>query len=201
MKFKIWAITSAFCLVPILFGVILWDRLPDIMAIHFDINNNPDNFASKSFVVFWLPFLMMLLQTINCAITDFNSKKHGERKKFEKIIKWIIPALCIILQAVTLAYALEVKLDIRKIVCVLVGLMLIVIGNYLPKFDYIKNYDVDTEKARKVNRFIGFLTVIMGLLFAASIFFAPIASMTVIFLLIPYAIISATYAVVVVRKK
>jgi len=34
-------------------------------------------------------------------------------------------------------------------------MVLLVIRNYLPKFDYIKNYDVEVEKARKINRFIG----------------------------------------------
>ena len=33
-------------------------------------NNNPDNFASKGFVVFAIPLLMVLLQTFCCFIND-----------------------------------------------------------------------------------------------------------------------------------
>jgi hypothetical protein len=74
-------------------------------------------------------------------------------------------------------------------------------GNYLPKFDYVKNYNVDFEKARKINRFIGIETVIMGVLMLISIFLPPIATLISIFLLIPYAIISVIYTIKEIRKK
>lgn len=200
MKWKILFITCLVCLLPILFGVALWDRLPEIMAIHFDINNNPDNFASKGFVVFALPILMVLLQIFCCFINDINSKKHGERKKFERATKWIIPAMTVILQTVTLGYGLGWNFDIRKVASLLVGAIFLLVGNYLPKFDYIKNYDLDTEKARKINRFIGFETVIMGLAFILSIFLPPFATIGCLLLMIPYVIISIVYGIKVAGK-
>ena len=36
-KWKIFIITSIVCLLPILLGISLWSKLPDTMAIHFDI--------------------------------------------------------------------------------------------------------------------------------------------------------------------
>lgn len=200
MKWKILFITCLVCLLPILFGVALWDRLPEIMAIHFDINNNPDNFASKGFVVFALPILMVLLQIFCCFINDINSKKHGERKKFERATKWIIPAMTVILQTVTLGYGLGWNFDIRKVASLLVGAIFLLVGNYLPKFDYIKNYDLDTEKARKINRYIGFETVIMGLAFILSIFLPPFATIACLLLMIPYVIISIVYGIKVAGK-
>lgn len=200
MKWKTLFITSLVCLLPVLFGVILWDYLPDRMAIHFDINNNPDNFASKGFVVFGIPCLMVLLQWFCCFVNDINAYKHGERKKFEKATKWIIPVMTVILQAVTLLFALGFDLDIRRVAALLVGVVLIVVGNYLPKFDYIKNYDVDKEKARKINRFIGFETVIMGLLFIVSIFLPPAMTLCCLVLLVPYTVIGIVYGVKVGRK-
>ena len=83
IKWKSLIITSLVCLLPILLGVGLWDKLPDTMAIHFNINNEPDNFASKGFVVFFMPVLMMFLQWISCVINDINAYKHGSRTKFE----------------------------------------------------------------------------------------------------------------------
>lgn len=201
MKWKIYIITSLVCLTPILLGMALWDKLPDTMAIHFDINNNPDNFASKGFVVFGIPFLMVLLQMFCCFINDINAYKYGDRKKFEMVTKWIIPVMSVILQVVTLGYGLGWNLDIRRIAVFIVGIIFLVIGNYLPKFDYIKNYDINKEKARIINRFIGYMTVIMGLLFLISIFLPPIASMICLILLIPYAVISVIYGIKVGRKK
>ena len=188
------------CLLPILLGIVLWDNLPDSMAIHFNIYGVPDNFASKGFVVFGLPMLMVVLQGFCCFINDINSHKHGARKKFEIVTKWIIPALTVVLQMITLGYGLGWKVDIRRAVSLIIGVMFLFIGNYLPKFDYIKNYDVNTDKARKINRFIGYETIVMGFLFLVSIFLPPISSVICLLLLIPYAIMGIVYGIITGRK-
>ena len=195
MKWKTYVITAIVCLLPILLGLALWNQLPDTMAIHFNMYNEPDNFASKPFVVFGLPVMMALLQFFCCFINDINAHRHGERKKFTTVTKWIIPVMFIILQIVTLGYGLGWNLDIRRVAMTIVGVIFLVIGNYLPKFDYIKNYDLNTEKARKINRFIGIETVILGLLALVSIFLPPVFSVAWLVLLIPYAIISVIYGI------
>lgn len=203
MKFFKWRVfvgTSIVCLLPILIGVSLWNKLPDIMAIHFNIYGVPDNFASKGFVVFGLPVLMVMLQAFCCFVNDINSYKHGDRKKFVTVTKWLIPCLTIVLQIITLGYGLGWNLDIRKVISFIVGVIFLVIGNYLPKFDYIKNYDVSIEKARKINRFIGYETVVMGLLFFMNIFMPPISTFICLCLLIPYAIIGVIYGITAGRK-
>ena len=199
IKWKILLLTCFVCLLPILLGLVLWNQLPDVIAIHFDVYNNPDNFASKGFVVFGLPLLMVPLQCICCFINDLNAHKHGERKKFELVTKWIIPVMTILLQVLTLGYGLGWNADIRKVVSIIVGGIFLVIGNYLPKLDYIKHFDASTEKARKVNRFIGFETVIMGVLFIGSIFFPPVSTIICLGLMIPYAIIAVIYTIIAVK--
>lgn len=199
-KWRRFAVTSAVCLLPVLLGLSLWEKLPDVMAIHFDVYGNPDNFAPKGFVVFGLPLLMIALQAFCCFVNDINAHKHGDRKKFETITKWIIPCMTVVLQVVTLGYGLGWNLDIRKVTSLLVGFIFVVIGNYLPKFDHVKDYDLDTEKARKINRFIGYESVVMGLLFFASIFLPPVYTAVCIGLLIPYAVIGAVYGIKTGRK-
>lgn len=195
IKWKSLLITCIICLLPILLGIALWNKLPETIAIHFNIYNEADNFVSKTFVVFCLPILMSLLQFICCLINDINSYKHGERKKFEKVTKWIIPTLSIVLQIITLGYSLGWNIDIRKTVALIIGVMFLILGNYLPKLDYINNYNIDTEKARKINRFIGYETVIMGVLILITIFLPPIATVIWIVSLIPYAGIGIIYAI------
>ncbi len=200
IKWKILITTSLICLLPILLGIALWDELPEQMAIHFDINNNPDNFVPKAVCVFGLPVLMVLLQLVCCIINDINAKKHGVRKKFEYVTKWIIPVMTVILQIITIGYSLGWDIDVRKVAVLIVGAIFLLIGNYMPKFDYIKNYDLKTEKARKINRFIGFETVLMGICFLISIFLPPITTLLCILLLIPYTIAGVIYGVVIGRK-
>ena len=200
IKWKSFIITSVVCLLPILLGMALWESLPDTIAIHFNVSNEPDNFASKGFVVFGLPFLMVLLQFFCCFINDINAHRHGERIKLERATKWIIPVMTIVLQITTFGYSLGWIVDIRKIAAFLVGGIFIVIGNYLPKLDYIKNYDIDTQKARKINRFLGFETVIMGVLMLITIFLPPAATVISLLLMIPYAVIGIVYAIKISKK-
>lgn len=201
IKWNIVGITVLVCLLPILLGIALWESLPQTIAIHFNIHNEPDNFASKGFVVFGLPCLMALFQIFACLAVDVNAKKRGEPKKVELVSKWILPVVTVVLYFVTLGYSMGWQLDIRRVAAVLLGGMLLVTGNYLPKLDHIKHYKLSTEKARKINRFVGYETVIMGLLFLISIFLPPIFTTCCIFLLIPYAVIAVIYGIVVGKSK
>ena len=200
IKWKSLIITCLACLLPILLGLALWETLPETIAIHFNFYNEPDNFASKEFAVFGLPLLMVLLQIICCIINDVNAKKHGERKKFERVTKWIIPIMAMLLQAITFAYALGKNIDIRKSAILIVGIIFLVIGNYQPKFDYVKNYDIETDKARKINRFIGNLTVLWGVFALLTIFLPPLFSVIWLISLIPYGIISVIFSIKIAKS-
>ena len=201
IKWRTAAITCLLCLLPILLGLSLWERLPDTMAIHFNIHNEPDNFAPKGVVVFALPVLMAVTQCFSCVMIDLNSARNGESKKMERVSKWIGPVMSIVLQVVTLGYGLGWDIDIRRAAGLIVGAMFLVLGNYLPKLDYVKNYKLPTEKARKINRFMGFETVIMGVLLLASLLLPPVATVICLCLLIPYTLLSVGYAIKVVREK
>lgn len=201
IKWKILIITSLFCIAPTILGLSLWESLPETMAIHFGINGEPDGFASRGFVVFGLPLMMAAFQTLSCFIYDLEAKKHGEKKKFENVIKWLLPIVTAALYVATLGFGLGWDIDMRTVAVFIVGCMFIAIGNYLPKLDYVKNYNIDTEKARKINRFCGFATVIMGILMLISLFFPPTVSVICLLLFIPYTIITVIYSVITVRKK
>ncbi len=201
IKWKSLVITCIVCLLPILLGIALWEELPEVLAIHFDINNNPDNFASKGFAVFGLPGLMVIFQIICCIASDISAQKHSGGKKLERIAKWIIPIITVILYIMTLGYSLGWNIDIRKVCVLIVGGIFLVMGNYLPKLDYIKNYNISSEKARKINRFMGFGMVIMGILMLISLLLPPIATVICLLLLIPYIVVSVVYGIKVGRSK
>lgn len=199
-KWKYFLVTSLVCLSPILFGILLWDKLPYIMPIHFDINGNADNFASKEFTVIGLPVLMVLFQGISCLANDLNEKKHGKNKKIEAVTKWIIPVITIVLQVATFGRVLGYNVDMRTVAAIVVGVVFLLLGNCLPKMDYIKNYKLEPEKAKKINRFLGYETVIMGILLILSVFFPPTATEVCLLLLIPYALIGVIYSIYVAKK-
>ena len=48
IKYKSLIISSLVCILPVFFGIALWNKLPESIPIHFDIYNNPDNFAPET---------------------------------------------------------------------------------------------------------------------------------------------------------
>ena len=60
IDWKILIITSLICIIPIIFGIVLYEKLPDQMAVHFGINNEPNEYAPKEFALFGIPIFMTL---------------------------------------------------------------------------------------------------------------------------------------------
>ena len=200
MKWKTYILTSFVCLLPISLGLVLWNQLPDTMAIHFNFYGEADGWASKTFVVFGLPAMMAVLQFFCCFSSDINTYQKGKSKKFAVVAKWILPVVSIVMHTTTLGYGLGWNLDMRRVAVALVSGMFLVLGNYMPKLDYIKNYKIDTEKARKINRFSGVSMVIAGVAGLVTVFLSTIASVIWLVFLIPYIIISVVYGILVAKR-
>jgi len=47
-------VTSLITIIPMMAGIILWNKLPDSMATHFYFDNTPNGWSSKLFSVFYL---------------------------------------------------------------------------------------------------------------------------------------------------
>ncbi len=178
INFKLIAVTVIICLLPILLGLSFYNELPDKVAIHFDINNNPDNFASKGFFVLGLPVIMALFQAVCCVVYDI---KISERNiKLAQIFKWIVPFVTVFVYALTLAYALVGNIDIRKYAMLIVGVVFVITGNYLPKYYRLPGVNGIRSKNEvieaKLNRGFGYTLIAGGVLCAASVFLPPVAS-------------------------
>ena len=200
INFKILILTCIVCLLPIALGVIYFDQLPERVAIHFNIQNNPDNYFPRVGFVFGIPFLMMLIQAFCCITVDLKDENKEANKKASSIFKWVIPTISIIIYVVTLLFALGYMLDIRRIVMILVGIMLIVLGNYTPKTKgntYVHLGNIKDEKLlNKIAKISGYTFIIDGLLFILSVLFNPIVSIVMVLLLIVQGMGITIYAVI-----
>ena len=188
IKWKILIITALICLLPILLGVAMWDSLPDQMAIHFNVNNQADGFASKLVAVVMLPVMMAVVQILCCIINDLGIDKYKGQIKLVTISKWIIPLLTIILQIVTVYYNLGKSIDIRKLVALIIGIIFVVIGCYFPN-TVVRKFNGEVVEDKRTIRFMKASMVVLGILSIISIFLSPVSTYVGIFLLIPYSII------------
>ncbi|WEG72549.1 DUF1648 domain-containing protein [Vagococcus intermedius] len=192
---KIMYFTTLVTLSPIILGVFYYEDLPAKMAIHFGINNTPDGFASKNVALFVLPLLLGGIQIFSCVVNDRKKNSNMPQPKFETLVKWVIPIISIVVYGVTLAVGLGKDLDIRKIVIFLIGLIVVVIGNYLPKLSstylttpqpgyHLGDGIADVEIKKIYNRKTGYLFVISGLMMLVSIFLSEKVSIVALALLI-----------------
>ena len=201
-------ITSIVCLIPIICGLIFYNELPESIAIHWGINNNPDGYFSKPAFVFGMPIIMLALQISCCIVSDLSDKNPEANKKAIKVYKWIIPILTVVLYIVTIAIALGNNLDIRKIVMILLGILFIISGNYMPKVrsDYYMNSKIFWVKNRDeklVNRAIkisAYGLIIYGILFILSILFKPVVSVVVLIAMLLFCIFIYLYVYIKSRK-
>ena len=54
-------LTSLICLLPILVGAILYSRLPETVATHWNMQGEPDGWSSRPFAVFGLPGILLAM--------------------------------------------------------------------------------------------------------------------------------------------
>ena len=126
-------ITSLILLVPVIAGLLLWNKLPDPMPFHWDIHGEVDGWSSKAFAVFGLPGLMLVLQWVCTLASTADPKFQNYNPKMLKLMFWICPAIGLILTTMVYSAALGYSVPIENIMPLLLGVLFIVIGNWLPK--------------------------------------------------------------------
>ena len=126
-------ISSLVLLIPVIVGLLLWDRLPDPMPSHWNIHGEVDGWSSKAFTVFGLPVLMLALQWV-CVLASMADPKHRNyNHKMMKLALWICPAIGLILCCMVYPQAMGYSVPMEVIMPLLMGVLFIVIGNWLPK--------------------------------------------------------------------
>lgn len=132
-KTDLWA--ALLCLMSMIPGAIFYSKMPAKVPMHWDINSNPDSFAPKWLIIFVFPLILCVVNILIC----FFSAKSGEEEKMPSqmkgFVRFIIPVIAIALETVTVGYSLDVKFfsNVGMWVSCLVGVLFVIIGNYLPK--------------------------------------------------------------------
>ena len=185
---KTMILTSFLTLLPIVAGLILWNRLPDQIPIHWNIHGEADGWAGKLGAIFGTPLFLLAMHWV-CALATFyaDPKKQNHSDKILHLVLWITPVLSLLLHSFAYAAALGVAVDMNMMMPIFLGLLFTVIGNYLPKCK--QNYTIgikipwtldSEENWNKTHRFAGIFWVVGGLatlvlgLFGAAWAYIPI---------------------------
>lgn len=170
-------LTSFITVLPLLAGLILWSRLPDTIATHFGPDGQADGWSSKPFAVFFIPLFMLGIHLLCIFVTSADPKRRNIGNKALGLVFWIAPLVSLLVGSLTYAIALGMKPDVNLFVTLVIGLMFIVLGNYLPKCR--QNYTVgikipwtlnDPENWNRTHRFAGKLWIVGGVLLMLGAF-------------------------------
>ena len=163
-------ITSIIILLPIAAGLIMWNQLPEQIPSHWNASGEIDGWSSKPFAVFGMPLILLALQWLCALGTSADPKKENHPSKVVHLVLWIIPVISILLHVLTYAVALGQTVRMEVVMPVYIGLVLAIIGNYLPKCK--QNYTIgikipwtlnNEENWNRTHRFAGRLWVVCGL--------------------------------------
>lgn len=199
-------LSSLLCLLPIAAGLLLYDRLPDQVAIHFGSGGEPDSFVSRPFSVFLLPGLMFLLQIVVYIGLSHDPKRQNAARVLAVMGKWAVPVITIFAQTAILWYAVAGQMDIPLYVHLGLGLLAIVLGNYLPKCR--QNYTVgiklpwtlaSEDNWNRTHRFGGYVWIACGFLFLLNTLWQ--LTWLDIALILVIALVPTVYSFLLYRKE
>ena len=187
------------CLLPILIGVYYFDVLPDQIAVHFNFNGEPNNFVSKTRAIIDVPIFSAVVQVIISLVVDFDKTP----KKGALIIRGIVPLISVLVQGGLIAYALDNNFNVTQLTAFVMGIVFIILGNYLPKKEFWGKYNFNLfglEKdvnEQKVIRAYALLMTFSGVAIFISGFFSSTVALV---LIVIFAITSAVLPFYLVKK-
>ncbi|WP_416728645.1 SdpI family protein [Fictibacillus sp. JL2B1089] len=187
----------------VLIGVFAYPYLPDQMPMHWNINGEVDGYWDKQYAAFFPPLLMIVLMVLFIFMPRIDPKKENY-KKFSgsyTIFITIMNVFFLLLQSVTISYGLGVNIDISLVVNLGIGLLFIVLGNYLPRIKHNYFIGVRTpwtlanEKTwRKTHQLSGKLFVVAGILLVAISFLPGIYKFTGMLVVVVATVLISTIA-------
>ncbi len=126
-------ISSVVILLPMLFGLVVWNRLPANMVSHWGADGVADGTATKGFMVFALPLILLALHWGLLLLESMLEKERSQNDKIVAIMYGTIPVISLVIHAFIYSVALEKDWDLFALIPVLIGIFFMYIGNYLPK--------------------------------------------------------------------
>lgn len=105
-------ISSIIILLPVLAGLIMWNMLPERIATHWNARGVADGFSGRSFTIFGIPIIMLILQWICILGTAMDPRNKEQNNKVFGMVLWIIPLISLLLNGMVYAIALGNELTL-----------------------------------------------------------------------------------------
>lgn len=125
--------SSIVILLPIIFGLIFWNQLPESFATHWGVDGQADGWMRKSLAVFLMPTLFLAMHLFCVWITDITNRGNEQSSKVMNLIFCIVPFLSLMVNGIVYAASMGKAWDMAAFMPIFMGLLFTCIGNYMPK--------------------------------------------------------------------
>ncbi|ASS76124.1 hypothetical protein CIG75_14925 [Tumebacillus algifaecis] len=172
-------------ILPLLFIVIsiaasiwVYPQLPDQVPTHWGPSGEVDDYSSKSSAVWFSPILMILIYALLVFMPRIDPKR-ANYQRFSSTLTLVNTLLMLIflgIQGAVISQWLGYDFNMSLFAPLLVGVLFLVLGNYMPRFQQNYAFGVRTpwtlaneEVWRKTHHFAGRAFVICGVLLLLSL--------------------------------
>lgn len=168
-------LTSLITLAPMLVGMLLWNKFPDQVPVHWNAAGGIDGWGSKLFAVVLLPLFLLGVHWFCIIVTAADPKSKDIEGKPLQLVLWICPFMSLLICTLVYATAWGIALSVEILMPLMMGAMFLIIGNYLPKCK--QNYTIgikvswaleDEDNWNATHRFAGRLWVLGGAVIMAT---------------------------------
>lgn len=202
-------ITSLVLLVPMLAGALLWNKLPEQVPTHFNAAGEVDGYSSRAFAVFGLPAMLLGFHWL-CALGSLlmDPKAHNLEGKVMNIVLWVCPLVSIMMMALVFGNALGYDVPAEVIAPLMMGVLLVIIGNWLPKCKQTWTLGIklpwtlaDEDNWNRTHRFAAPIWVVGGLVMIVAAFIDGLRMWLTIGVLIVMLVAPTVYSYLLFKKK
>ena len=194
-------IGSIVILLPMLIGIFGERFLADEIAIHWGIGGQADGFASPTFAFIVIPLIFLAVHWLCVLLTFIWDRDAADQNgKMMKVVLWLIPTMSIATSGMMLTVALGYTSRMTGFVLLLIGMIFVVIGNYMPKTVRSRTTGIkikwtlaNDENWNATHRFAGKLYVALGFLCIVA---SPFVGESFVYLLLPVIVLCVVLPII-----
>lgn len=201
------ALTTALCLLPMAMAAILYTRLPDQVPTHWGPAGEIDGYSSKAFAGFGMPLLLAAINGVVHVALENDPRRRNIARPIALIAQWTVPAVCLLVVPVMLLAGLGREVPVGILLPASAGLLMMVLGNYLPKTrsSYTAGIRLpwtlkSEENWRRTHRVAGVCFVLGGLYMIVSALAFPAYAWTGLAVLLVLALVPCAYSYLLHRR-
>ena len=163
-------------LILIIFNILFYDKMPAELPTHWNFHGEVDDYSSRFDAMVLTHGFLVVMNIFMCFMLDNDPRNKKQNNFVMTISKLAMPIIMLVVYVITIMAGLGRELNVSVIIPVFVGLLLIAIGNYLPKTK--RNYTMgiklpwtlnSDENWRRTHRLGGICFIFIGLSLILSV--------------------------------